>query len=831
MYRHGRKSIHHKGQILLVLCLFGMFLSLVFTSCTPERKLKESEYLLVKNKVVADKKNIPTDDISYTVRPRTNKRTFGMLLWKVGIYQAMIPQEKPRYNQFKRKMRNTLGKHPTLLDTVTNDYYAGQFDKFRLWMQKTFGEAPVLLDSSLIDYSLAQIKLMMHNIGYFDATVDYKVNFEGKRAKIFYNIKAGEPYRINQIAYHVSDPIANYVYRDTTRSQIQQGDIFTVKTLEEQRDRITERLLNAGYYNFSKNYIRYEVDTNLDGTLLNLNVIISNPFYRIDDSTLIEGKHRCFIVNDISILSDFSHWDDFTHIDTILYTEIVKKTKDTNNYYIHYPFNQEEYRPFALVYPIFFSPGDVYSNRSSRNTYDRYADMRNFSFIKVSYAETTESKQNFMQDTGYLDCQIQLTKSKKQSLGFDLLGKNSGGIFGVGGELSYRNKNLFKAAEILTLSLKYTQELRIDSSSVNFENFELGGNLMLEFPRFLFPIKQQNIPKGFRPKTWISLGADYSRQQYYSRFLTSFVFTYEWNARRAQQRQRINHSLSVLDFNLIKMYRDSDFDALMIQYGLSQRVLEKYKDHFLLGSNYRITLQDARRYVFRARFDTYGNLLYGAMRAFGKLSDKYKNKYNQYTIWGIPFASGVIIDLDFIYNILQNRKSALVYHATLGVGLATMNSSGLPFEKSFYLGGSNSMRAWRLRALGPGSYQDTNASSVLATERVGDIKFEMNLEYRVPIYKVLHLGLFIDAGNIWLMKKSDAMPNAEFAFDRFYQEIAVNVGIGLRLDLSFFVIRLDYAVKIHDPGRTGNTWSFLNWDKYANYRADRAIVLGIGYPF
>ena len=803
--------------------LFAVF---AFTSCTPEKKLKEAEYLLVKNKVVADKKDIPTSsEIVYAVRPLTNKRTFGMFLWKVGIYQSMIPEEKPRYETFKRNVRNTFGKYPVLLDTVCNDYHAQRFENFRLWMQDKFGETPILLDSSLIEYSLAQIELMMHNIGYFDAKVDYDVSFKGKRAKILYNITSGEPYRIHNITYHVPEPIDRYIYDDTNRSLIKRGDIYSVKNLESQQERIAERIGNRGYYNFSKNYIRYEIDTTVGSRLLNVHLIISNPVYRIDDSTTVEGKHRCFVINSVNIYSDISQWDDNQLVDSVYYTEIVKKTQDTNTYLIYFKPDDRTYKASALVYPIFFTPGDVYSGRSSTNTYSRYSDMRNFGFIRINYAETPESKSNYMQDTGYVDCRIQLVRSKRQSTGFNLLGKNSGGIFGVGGELSYRNRNLFKAAEIFSFTLKYTQELRIDSSSVHFQNFELGGTFMLEFSRFLFPIKQQNIPKAFRPKTWMSLGANYLRQEYYSRLLTNFTFTYDWSERKT--RQRISHSLSVVDFNLIKMYRDSLFDANI--FGFSRRVLEKYKDHFLLGSNYRLTLQDirARRYVFMARFDLYGNLMYGLF-ALGK--EKHKDTSNHYAIWGIPFASGASVELDFVYNILQNKKSALVYHANLAVGLPTMNSFVIPFEKSYYLGGANSMRGWRLRSLGPGSYVDTS-SSVISMERVGDIKFETNLEFRTPIYKVLHLGVFVDIGNVWMLRKNESLPNAEFAFDRFFKEFAVDAGVGLRLDLSFFVIRLDYAIKIHDPAKQGNTWRFLNWPNYSAYRSDRAIVLGIGYPF
>jgi outer membrane translocation and assembly module TamA len=829
MRRKWKKKLHDSAKpTAYFCCLIVAFFSFVLMSCTPERKLKESEYLLVKNKVTADKKDIPAmGDIAYTIRPRVNRRVLGMFLWKVSLYQAMAPKEKPVYNQLKRTMRNTVGKYPVLLDTATNDYYGLQFHKFRSWLQTSFGEAPVLLDTSLIEYSLAQISLMMYNRGYFDAKIEYSVRAKKQRATVVYRITAGEPYRIQEISYQVSEPVAHYIYQDTTKSSLQRGSVFNVQKLEDYREKITELLLNSGYYNFSKNYIRYEVDSNLRGERINLRIIVTNPVYQIDDSTIAEGKHRCYVINTIHIFPDFSQANDATW-DSVYYTEVRKKTNDTNTYLVSYPLLHRDYRPAALVYPILFAPGNVYSNRLSRYTYDRYTDMHNFNFIKIAYAETIESKQNFMQDTGYLHCQIQLIKGKRQGYGFDLSGKKNGGIFGVGGEFHYQNKNLFKRAEIFSFTLQYTQELRIDSSTFHFRNFELGSAIMLEFPRFLFPLKQAQIPKSFRPKTWMSLGANYLKQDLYARFLVNLTFSYEWTQWKIHK--RIKHSLALLDFNLIKMYRDSLFDATILDYGFSKRVMERYKDHFLLGTNYKITLQESNRYVFWLRFDLYGNLLYSTMNALYHKTEAHKNEYNQYMIWGIPFASGTSLEFDFVYHILQNKRTSLVYHVTLGIGATTLNSSVLPFEKSFYVGGSNSMRGWSLRALGPGSYVDTTGTA-LSMDRIGDMKIETNLEYRIPIYKILHLGLFIDAGNIWVLKPNDALPHGEFTFSRFLKEIAVDAGIGIRFDLSFFVIRLDYAVKVHDPGRSEQRWRFSHWTNYATFKSDRAIVLGIGYPF
>jgi outer membrane protein assembly factor BamA len=460
--------------------------------------------------------------------------------------------------------------------------------------------------------------------------------------------------------------------------------------------------------------------------------------------------------------------------------------------------------------------------------------MKNFDYIKILYSETPQSQKDYQSDTGALDCRIMLVSKKRQAIGFEVLTKNIGGIFGLGGNISYLNRNIFRRAESLQFTLKYTQELRIDTLGAHFQNYEAGGTIALEFPRFLFPIKPQNIPKQLYPKTIIGLGVNYlsQKQYHYARFLTSTSFTYEWSERKIQPKKqsflRLTHSLTVWDFSLVKLYKDAYFDSITRNFfANSKRVAEKYKDNFLLGSSYQITLQKSSLYVFRGSFRAYGNLLYGIMRAAGKRSDKYKVDSTQYAIWGIPFATGITTDIDFVYNILQKRKDALVYHIAVGIGIPTANSHVLPFEYSYYLGGSNSMRAWTVRTLGPGGYTDT-----LVLDRVGDVKFEMNLEYRVPVYKRFHFGIFMDMGNIWLLRKTESYPDGEFTLNRFLKEIAISAGVGLRLDLSFFVIRIDYALKIRNPAKTGiQRWQDFQWENYKSYTADRGIVFGIGYPF
>ncbi|NLJ82920.1 MAG: BamA/TamA family outer membrane protein [Bacteroidales bacterium] len=779
----------HKKQYSLYL-LIGM---LFFASCTPTRKLTEGQYMLVKNKVVADKKEIPISDIIYVVRPMTNKKSFNLFFWRAGIYQSMLPKDSTKDNKTKQ------------------------------WIRKNFGEPLVLLDTTLLEYSQSQISMYMKNKGYFDAKVDYEIKIKKtnkKKAKAIYNIKSGTPCKINSIKYRIKDPhIEQIIFKDTLQCLVKNGNHFDVDVFAAERSRITTELNNTGYYNFTENYIVFRVDTNLSNYTVNVVIDVLNPEYTVNEQR-IEGKHRKYYIQNIDIISNFISSE--IQVDTITYTEIVRKT-DTNTYRILYT-EKIDFNPKTLVYPLSFSPNDLYKAFEIKRTYNRYSDMRNFNFIKISFKETEESKANPASDTGYVNSTIQLSKMERNSLHYDLLGKNIGKDFGIGINMSYSNRNTFKSGEIFSITGMYANEFQrqTDENSEQiwrFRNFEVGGDIGMEFSRFLFPVNQQNISKRIRSKTIINIGGNYRKQDHYTRFILSTGFRYEWNTS-----SRISHVLTPLSISLIKIYPDSVFNK-EIQH-LSKRIRDKYTDHLLIGSNYQLIYTNHRGkqrqnfYLLRFNADAYGNTLYLIFNAL-KIN---KNDNEQYAFWGIPFASYVSGNIDYAYNIMIGKKSSLVLHADFGVGVpTTKNSLTLPFEKSFYLGGSNSMRAWRLRTLGPGSYMGATSN----LESTGDIKIEWNIEYRTPIYRFLHLALFTDAGNIWNFKKNIDLPGGEFQWDKFYKEIAIGSGAGLRLDFSFFVIRLDAALQIYNPAKEKS----MQWiNKKVSFK-DIVFSVGIGYPF
>jgi len=749
--------------------------------------------MLVKNKIIADKKEIPTKDIIYVVRPITNKKFLNLFFWKAGIYQSMMPKDTAKDNKAKQ------------------------------WMRKNFGEQLVLLDTALIEYSHSQILLYMRNKGYFESKVEYdiKTNIRNKKkAKVIYRIESGVPCVVNKIKYRIKDKkIEQFVLHDTTQCLIKIGDHFDMDILTEERSRITTTLTNQGYYNFNDNYIIYRIDSNLTNHTVHIIIEILNPEYTLDGQK-VEGNHRKYFIKNIDIISNFINPSG--DIDTVYYSEIVHKT-DTNMYTILYA-DKIDFKPKTLVYPLSFSIGDLYKSDEIKRTYNRFNDMRNFSFIKVSFRETEESKKNLFSDSGYVNCTVQLSKMERGSIHYDLLGKNVGKDFGMGVNVSYSNRNMFKSGEIFSITGMYANELQRQTDDANeqkwrFQNFEVGGDIGLEFSRFLFPVKQQNISKTLRARTILNIGTNYQKQDHYSRFISSTGFRYEWSSS-----PRLSHSLTAININLVKIYPDSVFNEEIK--GLSKRIRDKYTDHLLLGTNYQLIFSTYKNnlrknfYLIRFNAEAYGNVLYGIFKA----ANATLNENNQYNFWGIPFASYVSTNVDLAYNIMIGKKSSFVLHTDLGIGIpTTKNSITLPFEKSFYLGGSNSMRAWRLRTLGPGSYSGL-ASNL---ESTGDIKIEFNAEFRTPIYKYLHFAVFADAGNIWIFQKNIDLPGGEFLWNKFYKDIALGSGAGLRLDLTFFIIRLDAALQIYNPAKVKS----LQWINEKVSLKDIIFSAGIGYPF
>ncbi len=784
-----------KGRSLFTRIILFM-LPAILPACSATKHLKEGEYLLVKNEVSANRKEIPVQsEIIYLVKPEANRRFLGLFPVRAAIYQSMLPKEQQKDRHWKQWFRNNLG------------------------------EEPKIMDSSSVSYSCQQIQQYLYNKGYFESTVQSDIRTRHKKAVVRYHITAEEPYLLNESFFQIKDTA---IYRIVTETQdnslLKKGTPYDADLLRAERNRIANLLSNHGYYLFRPEHIRYKVDSNLNSHRFNLKICIGDEEDAPASGNQTTPLHpfRKFHIQEVRIRCSATEDTAFNIFD---YTEIMK-SQPPYTYTIQLQ-KGLHYNPKALTYPLYFHPGSLYSADEAKTSYNLYNNMQNFRFIRISYAITEESRKHPETDTGLLMCQIQLTPWEKHTLNFELLGKDIGSDYGIGVNLNLKNRNLFHSGEIQYDNLLFSTEFQrnTDIGEANekvpmwrYRNFELGGEIGVHFPKILLPFSHKLIPKKIRSQTRFAIGSYFQQRDHYSRLITNTGAEYEW-----KPSDHASHILKLMDISMVKIYKDSIFDNNLAHY--SQRIREKYTDHVLVGTSYKLLYNNINNnerqnfYRLRLNLNAYGNLLYGLF----DISSIQKNDKGQYVIFGTPFTSFVSADIDFTYNIMLWDRSSLVAHTAAGIGVPTSNASTLPFERSFYLGGTNSMRAWNLRELGPGSYHGTLSHF----ESSGDLKWECNLELRTPVYKHFFTAVFLDMGNIWNIRKNAEIPNGEFDWNRFYKELALDGGVGLRLDISFLVLRMDVATALYTPYLTEGE----RWRNHPVKWKELSFRFGIGYPF
>ncbi len=766
---------------------------MIFAACNPSRHLEDGQYLLVKNDVtLQDNQDIPSYEIESFIKQNPNKKLLGLIPLKTSSYF---------FSQ------------------------GGKKNWLRKYVEKTFAEEPVILDTILSYQTSEQISLYLNTKGFFYAEVNHTNDFRKKKARVTYHVLFNKPYRIRNYSVVAHDNQIKYLTDQLERKDpIEKGDIYDVEALEDERSAIAKYLRNNGYYFFSKEYINFLVDSNLSSRQMNIQCIIDNPVHDKTDSLQISG-HKRYRIRQIHIYPDFNPLltGNGPYTDTIIRVQHYREKDRKDNYYFHYSKNLT-FKPKTITQSIFISHLDFFNLDDLQKTYDRLSDLRNYKYINISFEEAeSNSTDTSIHRAYFLDCFIKLTPSPRQSFSIETEGTNSAGNFGVAGNFVYQNKNLLKGAEIFRLKLKGALEMqqvvgKRDEGSL-FNTFESGIESSLNIPKFLIPIRQERFPKYFKPKTNINLGFYYQQRPDYSRYITDISFGYEW-----KENPRKKHLLYPLSLNSVSVFLDSAFMQTLESY--SKTLQNQYTDHIISALKYSFIFSNQEIYknkdftYFRANFESAGNLLALSQKA-GNAS---KNADKQYLVFNIPFSQYIKIDADYRYYNIVRSESSLVFRTLIGLGLPYGNSDVMPYEKSFYAGGSNDIRAWRLRSLGPGSFIDTSGSDF---DKTGDIKFELNLENRFPIYKLLHGALFLDAGNIWLINKSDEFPGGEFRFNTFLNEIALGGGFGLRVDFDFFIIRFDFALPLRDPRiQEKNKWLIdeLQFRKFF-------LNFGIGYPF
>ena len=648
----------------------------------------------------------------------------------------------------------------------------GAWDRF---VQK-LGVAPVVYDPDMVDSSIENLKNHLSYLGYYNSDVSSSIAVTKKKVKVTYNVTLGKQYPISKITYTLPDnkEFAESFLKDTTNLSIKPGDYLSESSLQAETERSSQVLRNQGYYSFNKNYYFFEADTlTIPGSaLLNLTV---NEYTR-NETPKDAQPIRKFYINDAKI---------------------------------SYP-NTLKFRDNILRELTTITPGDVYSADEINRTYSRLTALKVFSSVNIGMTPV---------DTDLVDCSISMAQSKLQGFKFNLESSvNSTGLFGVSPQVSYYHKNIFRGGEWLNLSFMGNFQFKFNDY---VRSNEFGVSAGLSFPKF-FPLPYRFF-KGAIPRTDVNLTYNYQSRPEYTRNIISVTYGYNGNFKR-----RFFYQAYPLQMNVVRLFDlDEKFYKSLVN---DPFLLNAYQDHFDFGSGatlYYTTNPDntpkVPHFYSRFQFDIAGNLL----SAFKPLMEKNSN--GQGMIWNTPFSQFVRgeITLSKTWFLGKKSKQSIATRLQAGAGYAYGNSTSLPFEKHFYAGGSNSLRGWQARTVGPGTApRDT---SFVIPNQTGDMKLEANIEYRFDLFWKLEGALFIDAGNVWTLKADDTEEGQQslFSWKNFGSSIAANWGAGIRLDFGFLLLRVDMGLKVHDPARQQRWVNPGEWFKGDNY----ALHFGVGYPF
>lgn len=727
-----------------------------------------------------DSRKIDRDNIEAIVKQKPNKKILEVVRFHLGVYNYWPPWKNNE-------------------------------------IRKNTGEAPVIYDSLLTESSLKQLKIYTENRGYFDSKISYSTKIKNNKIKVQYQIKLGDPYLIKSVEYIFADDEVkkkSFLILRETLLDLKPGNTFDIDILDKQREKIKIEMKNLGYYYFNKDFIKYKVDSTGGKKEIAIFLHINNQ--KIKDKlndTLVEKPHVKYNINDVNIYLSSDYKDkNLNNFDTVRFKNI-KVHIDTSNG------EPLKYRPRMLNHAVGLKKGELYRLENQQSTYKHFNELGLFKNVNVSFDDIGRNK---------LNTNIFLIPSKKKSVSIEAIGTNSGGDLGVKTNLIYQNKNLFRGGENLTVKLsgglEIQQLINADENENNvnflgiFNTLEVGPEINLEFPRFLLPIGLEKFSRKMNPKTNLRYLLNYQKRPEYVRNLTQISFGYFWNGSPF-----IKHYVNPIDVSIIKLATTSDFQT-QLDDETNPFILNSFNDHFINASNYSFVYNNQRinkvtNFVFfKFNFEAAGNIQSGIYSLANKTFDNTDTE--SYNIFNIRYAQYVKTDFDFrAYG--QTRSTSFVKRINVGIGKPYGNLDALPFEKSYYGGGSNSIRAWQARSLGPGTTLLETDSTVF---QIGELKIEGNLEYRFDITKLFEGAAFIDAGNVWILSKDENRPNAEINAGKFWKDIAIGVGIGLRLDFNFFLIRFDVASKLKDPGSDTPEKIDLKWEQ-------QTYNLGIGYPF
>jgi len=756
---------------------------LSLASCSATKFVPDGSYLLDEVKIHTDNKEIKPSDMRLYVRQNPNSKWFSTIKTQLYVYNWSGRDSTKWFNRFLRKI----------------------------------GDAPVIYNESDAIRSQEEIAKAVQNLGYMGASVKRTTKTKKKKLKLFYEITSGKPYIVRTLKYDISDKkIAEYLRNDSTQSMLREGMLFDVNVLDAERQRITDYLLCNGYYKFNKDYITYTADTARNTHQVDLTLHLLPYKTYVGDTP---KEHFQYKINKINFITDY----DVLQSSALSSIEI-NDSLHYNGFPIYYK-DKLYLRPKVLVDNLRFASGDLYDERNVQKTYTYFGRLSALKYTNIRFFETQNG------DSTQLNCYVMLTKSKHKSISFELEGTNSAGDLGAAASVSFQHRNLFRGSETFMVKFRGAYEA-ISGLQPGYKNHnytEYGVETSINFPNFLFPFLTSDFKRRIKATTEFGLQYNYQLRPEFSRTIASASWSYKWI-----QKQKIQHRIDLLDISYLYLpwissqfqedYINKDKDNYILKYNYENRLIVRMGYNYSYNSaggtlvNNTITTNS---YSIRAGFESAGNILYG----ISKMINMRKNKDGEYAILGIPYAQYLKGDFDFAKNIIIDHRNSLAFHAGIGIAVPYGNAKVVPFEKRYFSGGANSVRGWSVRNLGPGSF----AGDGNFMNQSGDIKLDASIEYRTRLFWKFRGAAFIDAGNIWTIREYENQPGGVFEFDKFYKQIAVAYGLGLRLDLDFFVLRFDGGMKAINPKykKAKERYPII----HPRFSRDFAFHFAVGYPF
>ena len=719
---------------------------ILLTACSATKFISDGDYLLDQVEVKSAQKDFNVSLLEPYVRQKANSKWFSLFKIPLATYSL------------------------SGTDTIR-------------WINRTLkniGEAPVVYDTVMAERSCEALRSAMSNMGYLHSEVELQTRRKGKKVRVTYILKPGEPYYLRNVRYDIADDSIRALLDADRQYTLRTGAPFTVERLDAERNRITNFLLENGYYKFNKDFIHFSADSARDSREIDLTLHLDK--YR-PNSNAPETLHPRYTIGTVSYASG-----------------------DKGNIQL---------RPKVLQYNTAIIPGTPFSANALQKTYNNFARLKAIRYTNIKFSE--------LPDTSVLDCDIQVSTNKPHTLSFQPEGTNTAGDLGAAASLTYENRNIFHGSELFSIELRGAFEAITGLEGYQNQDYEeYSVKAKLQFPRFVAPFLSKTFRRRSTASSELSVAWDLQNRPEFHRRVFSTAWRYRW----AEPRHHVSYRFDLLDLNYVYMpwisatFKHDYLDSVSNRNAILRY---NYEDLFIMKMGFGITYNNDKL-ALRANVETAGNLL----GAFANMASFRKNDVGQHTLFNIAYAQYVKFDFDFTKQIRFDTHNVLALHGAFGIAYPYGNSTVLPFEKRYFSGGANSVRGWGVRELGPGKFKGTDGR-IDFINQTGDMKLDLSAEYRTFLFWKFDGAAFIDAGNIWTLRSYAEQPGGQFKISEFYKQIAVAYGVGLRLNFGYFILRFDMGMKAINPAYENHKehYAFLNPD----FGRDFSFHFAVGLPF